>query len=351
MFAHQEYLYLLLFLPVGLVFFIVRLKQSEKQLRSHIQGTCWEATLGAYFYGRRILKYFFAFITLSFLILALARFQTSQEKQEVKIKGAEIMILTDVSNSMLVRDMGGFSRLDVLKKEINKLIEMLSGQRMGLISFSGSSALVSPLTLDYSILKLFLKSLSPQSHIIQGTNFGEAFRSAIQAFKRGSALEPDSSSRVIILATDGEDNQKETFETIKLLAEQKIRVFTLGFGTQKGGMIPVYDGKKNKTGYKKDPKGDFVVSRFNEKNLKKIAHITGGAFYFMSLGGGGHKKIYADIQKIGEGAQSSYSQNVSKEWYQYFALLAFFFGIMFFLIGEKRKIRLKEWHSYLEKKI
>ncbi len=350
MFAHPEYLYLLIFIPILFIFFSLRLKSSERLLRAYIEDSCLKATVGSGFYSKRVFRYFFTLIALSFLILALARPQSQQKKQDVRIKGAEIMILTDVSNSMLARDMGGFSRLDVMKKELDKLIVMLSGQRVGLISFSGTATLVSPLTLDHSALKLFLKSLSPQSHIIQGTDFVSAFRSAEQAFQRGSALEPDSSSRIIILASDGEDNQKKTLEMVKHLADRKIRVFTLGFGTQKGDMIPVYDKKRNKIGYKKDRKGDVVISRFDEKSLKKISHITDGAFYSMSLGRGTIKKVYSDIQKIGEGTISTYSQNVYKEWYQYFALSAFFFGILYFLIEEKRKSPLKEWHSYLEKK-
>lgn len=351
MFAHPEYLYLLIFIPALFIFFILRLKSSERLLRSHIEDSCLKATVGFGFYNRRIFRYCFAMIALSFLILALARPQSEQEKQEVEIQGAEVMILADVSNSMLARDMGGFSRLDVMKKEIGKLIAMLSGQRVGLISFSGTAILVSPLTLDHSALKLFLKSLSPQSHIIQGTDFVSAFRSATKAFQRGGILKPDSSSRIMILASDGEDNQKETFEMAKQLADQQIRVFTLGFGTQKGAMIPVYDKTGKKTGYKKDQTGDVVISRFDEKSLKKISHITDGAFYFMSLGEGTIKTVYSDIQIIGEGTISTYSQNVYKEWYQYFALSAFFFGILYFLIEKKRKSPLKEWHSYLEKKL
>ena len=349
MFAHQEYLYLLLFIPVFFLFFILRLKTNDRLLRSHIKDPCLKAVTGVAFRRKQIFRYSVLLMVFLFLILALARPQSQKEKQEVEIKGAEVMILADISKSMLVEDMGGFSRLDVMKKQLNKLIGMLSGQRVGLISFAGSATLMSPMTLDHSILKLLLTSLSPQELILQGTDFGSAFRAAAQALKRGSALAPGASSRVIVIASDGEDNEEKTLETIKELVDQKVRIFTLGFGTDRGGMIPLYNERGNKTAYKKDQQGNPVVSRFDEKNLKKISRMTGGAFYPVFLGDSTIEKVYSDIQAVGAGVSSYQSQNVYREWYQYYLLIAFLFGFFYFLIGEKGKDNLQEWHSYLRK--
>ena len=350
MFAHQEYLYLLIFIPVFFLLFLLRLRANDRLLRSHIQAHCRAVVTGFVSRQKQIYRYSFLLMIFLFLILALARPQSQKEKRNVEIKGAEVMILVDVSKSMLVEDMGGLSRLDVMKKELNKLIQLLSGQRVGLISFSGTATLVSPLTLDHSALRLFLKTLSPQSHIFQGTNFGSAFRVAMLALKRGSAGDPFSSSRVIIVASDGEDNEKQALKVAEELAGEKVRIFTLGFGTSQGGMIPVYDRQGNKTGYKKDRKGDPVVSRFDESTLKKIARIADGAFYSASLGSDTMQKVYSDIQAVGEGVISHQSQNVYKEWYQYCVFMALLFGALYFLIGEKKKNNLREWHSYLEKK-
>ena len=349
MFANQEYLFFLFFIPLFFLLFILRLKANDRLLRSYVQDPCLKVVADVSFRKRRVLRYSFLLLVFLFLILALARPQSQKEKQEVEIKGAEVMILADVSKSMLVEDMNGFSRLNVMKRELDKLIQMLSGQRVGLISFAGSAVLISPLTLDYSILRLFLKSFSPLEPILQGTNFGSAFRSAAQALKRGSALAPSSSSRVIVIASDGEDNEEATLETVKELASRKLRVFTLGFGTNQGGMIPEYDRQGNKTAYKKDQNGHPVVSRFDEKNLKEISRITGGAFYTVSPGGNTIEKVYSAIQAIGTDTSSYQSQTVFKEWYQYYLLAALFFGFLYFLIGEKRESHLQEWHSYIRR--
>lgn len=349
MFVHQEYLYLLLFIPVFFLFFILRLKTNDRLLRSHIQNPCLKVVTGFTSRRKQIFRYSVLLLVFLFLILALARPQSQKKRKEVEIKGAEVMVLADVSKSMLVEDIGGFSRLAVVKRELDKLIRMLSGQRVGLISFAGSAVLISPLTLDHSILKLLLKSLSPQEHILQGTDFGAAIRTAAQALKRGSALAPSASSRVIVIASDGEDNEKETLETVKELVDQKIHILTLGFGTRQGGMIPMYDGQGNKTAYKKDQHGNPVVSRFVEENLKKISRMTGGAFYTVSLGSNAIERVHSDIQAIGTDVSSYQSQNVYREWYQYYLLAALFFGFLYFLIGERGKNNLQEWHSYLRK--
>ena len=350
-FAHPEYLYLLIFIPIFFILFVVRLRANDRLLHSYIQGSCLKVATGFISRKRQIERYFILLIMFVFLILALARPQSEKEQESVEIKGSEVIILADVSKSMLVEDMNGLSRLSVMKKELARLIKLFSGQRVGLISFSGAATLISPLTLDHSVLILFLESLSTQSHIMQGTDFGGAFRAAWQAMKRGSALPLlSSSSRVIVVASDGEDNEQQALNTAKELADQKVRIFTLGFGTKKGGMIPMYDNRGQKTAYKKDRQGNPVVSRFNEATLKKIARITGGAFYPFSLGGHTIEKVYSDIQEIGEDTVSYQSQNIYKEWYQYFTIIAFCLGALYFLIGEKKKNQLQIWHSYLEKK-
>ena len=350
MFANSEYLYLLIFIPIFFLLFVMRLIGNERLLHSYIQGPCLKVVTGFISRRRQIGRYFILLMVFAFLILALSRPQSEKNRENVEIKGSEVMVLVDVSKSMLVEDMNGLSRLSIMKKELARLIKLFSGQRVGLISFSGVAALVSPLTLDHSALGVFLEALSPQSHIMQGTDFGGAFRSAWQAMKRGSALPLETSSpRVVIVASDGEDNEQQAINMAKELANNNVRIFALGFGTKKGGMIPVYNSKGNKVAYKKDRKGNPVISRFNEETLKKVARITGGAFYSVSLGSRTVEKVYADIQKIGKDTVSYQSQNMYKEWYQYFVFIAFCFGAVYFLIGEKRKNHLQAWHSYLRR--
>ena len=332
------------------IFFAWRLKAHDRLLRSHIKEDCLKMVTGSSSLFRRLLKQGLLFMVFGFLILALARPQSTKKEQTTReIKGAEILLLADVSKSMLVKDMGGLSRLQVMKKELDKLIQLLRGQRVGLISFSGSSSLVSPLTLDHSSLRLFLQGLSPSDHILQGSDFGQALRSAGRALKRGSALAPDSSARIILIASDGEDNENQALSAVKEVVSQNIHVWTLGFGTKKGGLIPIFHRQGHKITYKKNKAGQPIVSRFNENTLKQIAQKGRGAFYFAQPGSNTINKIYEDIQALGRSALSHHTQNQYQEWYHWCVALALLFGFLYFLIGEKKKHPIQMWHNYTQK--
>ena len=347
-FKNPEYLYFLCFLPVFMYLFILRVQFSKNIMRKYFNLQCLKSINGGkHFIFTRFLKQLIFLISLLFIIVSLARPRQKNLNEEIEVHGAEVMILVDVSNSMRVKDMLPLDRESAMKKDISRLIHLLSGHRVGLIAFAGSAALLSPLTLDHSTLNMLIDSFSET--YVQGTNFGSALRLAWQALKRGSASGDSSALRIIVVASDGEDNEQEAMEMVKALSKEGVRIFTLGFGTKKGGVIPVYDKNGNKLGYKKDKNGDPVVSRFNESTLKDIARVSGGAFYSSSFGTDIVNKIYKDIQALGEGKSSYTSAYQYKENYQLLALIALFFGFLFFFIGTHSQRRKRIWHSYLEK--
>ncbi len=346
-FGNPEYLYLLFVLPLLLFLFTRRLSGSRRRLSMYLGLNCLQATAGSLFSRRRIYRYCILLLALMFLILALARPRGSVENEEVAVSGVEVMILADMSRSMLVEDMGGVSRLTVMKKELRRLLGMLPGQRVGLIAFAGTALLVSPLTLDHSILDMYIGSLSANTLLVQGTDFGIAFRMAWQAFRRGGISDISHGSRVVIVASDGEDNEQQAISVARELSQTGIRIFTIGIGSLSGGPVPIYDNKEHKTGYKKDSQGNLIMSRFDEHALKKIARITSGGFYHLSVGDRSMEKIYSDIQSLEKGKTSYVSQAAYQEWYSVFILLALFCGVLYFLISEKTG-SVYVWHSYLK---
>ncbi len=349
-FEHPEYLYFLFLLPIFLFLFIYNLRRSYWRLNLIVQSVCWSSTLGSVSYVRQVVRYIFLLGVFLFLVIALARprGRKALRSSEVTIKGAEVMILADVSNSMLVEDMGGVSRLSVMKKELNRLIDQLANQRVGLIAFAGSSVLVSPLTLDHSVLRLYLDSLSPQTVPVQGTDLSAAFRMSWQALRRGgvSIVEDDSVARVsqslmrvIVVVSDGEDNVNQAVQTVRDLSRQGVVVFTIGLGTASGGPIPVYDRRGNKTTYKKDKQGNLVISKFSKNTLEKLSQVSGGGFYHLSVGGRLVDKISEDIRSLGKkssGGVFRQSQAVYQEWYSIFCVLALICAGVYFLIGERK---------------
>ena len=131
----------------------------------------------------------------------------------------------------------------------------------------------------------------------------------------------------MIVASDGEDNENNAVETaMELSKEANIRIFTMGFGSSEGGLIPTYDPSGNKKGYKKDQNGELVHSYFDPGTLKKIANVTEGAFYSVSMGDNSVKKIYSQIQSLKKGSISQTTQGAYIELYQYFLIVSFLFG-------------------------
>ncbi|MES2963704.1 MAG: VWA domain-containing protein, partial [Bdellovibrionota bacterium] len=183
--------------------------------------------------GKRRMKFVFIMLSLVCLITALARPQAGESLQEVKVQGVELVIAIDVSNSMLAEDVKP-SRLQHAKAEMNRLLDLLSGDKVGLIAFAGSAVLISPLTTDKASLKMFIDSMSTESVETQGTNVQKALAEARAAFERGGVESDDQSrvTRVILVLSDGEDQEKNALAEARKLADDGTRIFSLAFGTE-----------------------------------------------------------------------------------------------------------------------
>ncbi len=292
-FGYPQYIIFLLLLPVFIVAGWFYLKNHRQQLGSLFRSSLISEVIPFFDLrtGRRklIIRSFF----LMFLLIALIDPQIGTRLEIVKRKGVDIIIAVDVSKSMLSTDIKP-SRLEKAKKEIKDLLNILEGDRIALIVFSGNAFVQCPLTIDYAAMEMFTDILSPDLIPRPGTAIGSAIREAIRAF-------PDSTSKykVLILMTDGEDHAtQETRQAIQEAKEHNIRIFTIGFGSPAGSLIPVYDENGNMTGYKKDEKGNYITSRLNAELLQEIAGETGGKFYLATSGSRELKEIYRHIQKM-----------------------------------------------------
>lgn len=238
-------------------------------------------------------------LAMVFIVISLARPQTGEAQQEIKSEGVEIMVLADVSESMLAEDVRP-SRLAQMKIELSRLLELMPGNKIGIIAFAGSSALLSPLTTDPNALKMYIDSLDTDSVSSQGTNFEVALSYAKEAFERGGVTQDMQSrtTRVILIVSDGEDQEKGAIEAAKALADQDIRIFSMAYGTEKGGAIPVRDSRGNMTGYKKDSNGQTILTQVHGSFLKSLAEAGKGQFYFAYVSGDHLRKLTADIDNL-----------------------------------------------------
>ena len=200
-------------------------------------------------------------------ILALARPQWGRIDEPVFDQSRDIIIALDLSRSMLTPDVKP-SRLERSKLLIQALLDRLKGERVGLIIFSGTAFLQSPVSADYEILREFLPTLGPDFLPEGGTNYRQLIDTALEAFAGGSAAD-----RYLIILSDGEATDDNWKDRIPDLAKKGIRVIGLGVGTSGGGMIP--DGTGS---FMKDENGAVVLSKLESGTLRDLAAATHGVY-------------------------------------------------------------------------
>lgn len=200
-------------------------------------------------------------------VIALARPQWGRLEEPVFDQSREILLAIDLSRSMLTPDVKP-SRLDRGKLLIQALLEKLAGERVGLVVFSGTAFLQSPLSADYEILREFLPALNPDFLPEGGSNYGALLETSLQAFGAGG-----SADRFLIILSDGEATDEEWKSRIDELKKKDIRVIGLGVGTPAGSMIPDGTGQ-----FVKDERGAVVLSKLESATLQELARATNGVY-------------------------------------------------------------------------
>ena len=221
-----------------------------------------------------------------FLILALSQPRWGYYWKDLEQKGVDIVIALDVSSSMLAQDIKP-NRLERAKYKIMDLLNMLEGDRVGLVAFAGTSYLQCPLTLDYSATRIFLNAIDTELIPVPGTAIGHAIRTSVKAFNT-----QDTRSRAIILITDGEDHTGDAIQSANWAKEHKTKIFAIGIGNNIGAPIP--DPKPGASGFKKDKDGEVILTKLDEPTLKQMALQTGGSYVRSVSGDMDLQKLYRE---------------------------------------------------------
>lgn len=224
--------------------------------------------------GRRAIKLGLVLATLLFGIAALMRPQTpgGTEVAPGRRSGADVMVLLDVSRSMLAEDAAP-NRLARAKADIAEFVSRVRGHRVGLVAFAGRAAVMSPLTTDYGFFHLVLKSVGPAAVTRGGTRIGEALRKAVAAFgpNRGAG-------RLLLLITDGEDHDSFPRDAAEEAMQAGIRIIAIGFGSETGAEITLTDADTGAKRLLVDNDGVAVRSRLDGELLRDIALATQGVY-------------------------------------------------------------------------
>ena len=331
---HPLYLYGLVLIPLLLVGAWLRTRALTKNAEQFFDQDQKERLQLGFAPSRERIKHVSFLLAMTFLIVALAGPKIGTEVREVKQRGVDMLIALDVSASMNAEDVRP-SRLEKAKFEINRLIERLDGDRVGLIVFTGEAFLQSPMTLDYSALRLFLEIVSTDQMPSSATDFASALEVAEQAFSALDSEEQENpmantAARVLLIISDGEDHEQEYEDALKSLTDTQVSIYTLGIGTTAGTTIPLYEeGTGALVGYKRDRQGQVITTALQRDALQKIASQGGGSYYQIDRGNSGIDAFLARVDELEQGEFSSQEYADFKDQYQWLAGV----GLLLFLLA------------------
>ena len=284
-FANPEYLYFLLFLPVLGYWYWKQYPRGSGKIRFSdidIMKKVGKTTRQQLRHGLFMLRLLF----LALLILAFSRPQSGSRMRETTTEGIDIIMALDVSSSMLAEDFKPKNRLEAAKKVAEEFIQGRQNDRIGMVIFAAESFTQCPLTLDYGVLLTLLQETKVADQDWDGTAIGMGIINAVNRLRDSKAK-----SKVIILLTDGVNNRGEVdpVTASKIAGALKIKIYTVGAGTQGTALYPVDDPLFGRR---------FVPMpvEIDEEILKKIAKNTNG-LYFRATN---TEKLSAIYREIGE---------------------------------------------------
>jgi len=272
--AAPQMLWLLLIVPALLVFFWWSMRVRRKLMAQFIQARLLPGLIAGVSPTRQKIRAGLILAAIVFFIIALARLQWGYYEEEVPQKGLDIIVGIDTSKSMLAADISP-NRLARAQLAALSLMQEAKSDRLGVVAFSGTAFLECPLTADGSAFQQSVEALNVNTISEGGTSLAEAIRTAARAFKEGDNY------KVLVLFTDGEDNDEGADEAAKAAAKDGLRIFTVGIGTAAGELLQYRDQNGN-TEYIRDGQNNVVKSHLNEALLRQIAADTDGAYYSLS---------------------------------------------------------------------
>ena len=321
-FASPHVLWHLFWIPLFAALILVHERRKGQRFLQFAQKGIWSLIVPERIPHAKTKKSFVLLAALGCFILALSRPQFGSHDETVQTAGLDIMIVLDVSSSMNVEDVVP-SRLKSAKHVIRSLVERLEGDRVGMVAFAGSAYVACPLTTDLSYLMQTVQIVSSKTIQAQGTDIEVGVDTAIKALERGAQEEATTNpsantipSHVLILISDGEDHDGSGAQAVARAKAQGIKVYVLGVGTEKGGPIPVRDASGNLQTYKKDTKGQPIVSTFSPQSLSGLASEASGKYWSITPGEHEVQELIEDLGSLVRGEHGRHQFRVYEDRFQ-----------------------------------
>ena len=342
-FAHPEYLYALVALPVIFILFLLMVQWKKRARRKLGEQILIDRLSSAHSRNKQALKLILSLTALASIIIACANPQIGTRLEVVKREGVDIIIALDVSNSMKAEDIKP-NRLERSKQAISRLLDGLENDRIGMIVFAGQAYVQLPITSDYAAAKLFLQSIETDIIPTQGTCIGCAIDLAETSFTGN-----DNKHKALIIITDGENHEEDAVEAAKIANEKGIVIHTIGMGSVDGAPIPIYRNGIQ-VDFQKDNEGKTVITKLETLTLERIAAEGKGIFIQASNSDDGLASIFNQISKMEKKSFGTKQFTGFEDRFQYFLAAGLFLLLIEFLLTDRKSKLIQKLDLFDEEK-
>jgi Ca-activated chloride channel family protein len=330
-FEYKDLLWLLLILPILIAIYLIALYKKKKVFKSIGDEALVKELTSNFNVSSFPKKFLLVFLAMALLLVSLANLRTKTSGEKISRNGIDVMIAIDVSKSMLAKDVQP-NRLERAKQLLNKLIDKLNNDRIGIIVFAGKAYLQMPLTADHSATKMYLAAATTETVPTQGTVIGDALKMCFASFNA-----KEKKYKAVVLISDGEDHDENALKIAEQMAQEGIVINTVGIGSPQGSTI--VDETTNEE--KKDNQGNTVITKLNEQELMDIAKKGNGQYQLFTNTESVVSTLYNQLSTLDSRNVKDDSLVNYKSWFQYLLAIALLLLIVELFISELKNQQVK----------
>jgi Ca-activated chloride channel family protein len=325
-FQHIELMPAWVVIPLLIFLFVLVIRWKKDAIKKIGDTVLVSQLIKGYSANKFLAKFILSVLAISCIILGMLNLQKPGTMENIERKGVDVIIALDVSKSMLAEDSKP-NRLEVAKQFVNKLMNQLQNDRIGLILFAGRAYMQMPLTTDHGAARMYVQNAGPEVVPTQGTVISEALRLSNAAFNS-----KEKKYKAVVLITDGEDHDPASPQVAQQLAENAIMINTVGIGSPEGS--PIMDPMTNT--YKKDLEGNTVISKLNEVQLQQLAQSTKGVYVRLTDSEQAVASIMQQLSTIEKTDLEDSAFKDFKSYFQWFLAAAILFLLVEFFLPERK---------------
>lgn len=338
---HTYYFYLLLVIPFMILGFLALNRWKNNTQNKHISSDLLKVLSPDISTFKPKVKLFLFSLFIVFSTISLVNPKIGTELKTVKREGVDLVFALDVSKSMLAEDIAP-NRLEKGKRIVSEIINSLNNDRVGIIAYAASALPILPITDDYSTAKTFLQSLNTDMLSSQGTAITESINLAKEFYD-----DEEQTNRVLVILSDGEDHEVKLEDIISLVQQSGMTIISVGLGSIKGSPIPIKENNIIKT-YKKNDKGDVVITKLNKELLSSISKSSKGIYID---GFNTEQVVESVVERLKEMDKKEFESKqfvAYKDQFQWFIAFAILFLSLELFVFEKKTYWVKKLNLFNE---